>query len=107
MLKTIFSCLRKLLCHFYSHLNEPRTWTRCSANCIILYFLLETGSQEISCLKKLKRSAFLSQSGEITSRVGGLCSIPSHFNTVKLKGGKFRTEQKEIHVKAEPAGLTV
>lgn len=60
----------------------------------------------VSCLKTLKRPDCLSQSREITSRVDKLHPILSHFNTVKLKGGKFRTGRKEIHVKAEPTGLT-
>lgn len=71
-----------------------------------LYFLLKVGSQETPCLKTPRRPAFLSQSREITSRIDELYPILSHFNTVKLKGGQFRTDKKEIHVKAEPAGLT-
>lgn len=56
-------------------------------------------------LEDTERSDCLSQNGEITSRIDKLHPILAHFNTVKLKEGKFRTDKKEIHVKAEPTGL--
>lgn len=100
----IFSCLHKLLCHIYSHLIDLKTWTWCSVNCVRLYFLLKVGSQETSCLKPLERLAFLSQDSETTSKADEL--YPIHFHTVKLKRCKFRTDEKEIPFKAEPAGPT-